>query len=257
MGKSGHFGTSKDGEKWKVVSVGSSSDLQNIVYGNGRYVLVGDNGLILYSSDLEVWERQLSISISSNLLDVIYVKDMFYIVGSPNTLLTSLDGVTWSSSTLSNELEINRISYYKNKFKLTGDTKSIAMSNDGVDWTVSALPSKANYVAHNDEEMIWGGENSSIGKHVDKAGYIIKPEDAISDIHIHSANYSHGLFILGSVNKIYIVLENNLFKLSNNDADYYSIDIPNRTIIGALVIDNILVALDTEGYMLQIPLYYT
>lgn len=71
------------------------NDLNAIAYGNGLFVAVGADGVIITSSNGESWEIQDS-GTSQSLFDVIWCGNQFVSVGKGGTILTSPDGITWT-----------------------------------------------------------------------------------------------------------------------------------------------------------------
>lgn len=63
-------------------------------YGNGRFVLVGSEGKVLWSEDAITWTQAQTPTLAE-LLDVIFVYGRFVAVGHPGHVLTSENGVDW------------------------------------------------------------------------------------------------------------------------------------------------------------------
>jgi hypothetical protein len=76
------------------------SDLKDITYdGRGTYVAVGDNGVILTSSDSKQWQLVKTL-VTTNLTAVATDGKQFVIVGEKGVILQSSDGKTWSRQTV-------------------------------------------------------------------------------------------------------------------------------------------------------------
>ena len=76
--------------------------IRDMTYGNGTWMLVGDNGEIKTSTDGIVWTSQTS-GTTENLNGVSYTDALtqFIVVGDNNTIIVSDDdGVTWTSKSL-------------------------------------------------------------------------------------------------------------------------------------------------------------
>lgn len=89
-----------NGSNWTpaVISGSAITDtLNNGVYANGRFVIVGNNGTLLSSTDGITWVQLTNSDITEvNLNNVSYDGTYFYAVGQKATILRSMDGVTWS-----------------------------------------------------------------------------------------------------------------------------------------------------------------
>lgn len=79
-----------------TMDIGVEANLRSIAYGNGIYVVVGDNGQIMTSSDSKHWDLRNS-RIAMNLHSVTFSNELqqFYAVGDSGYLLSSSDGIDW------------------------------------------------------------------------------------------------------------------------------------------------------------------
>jgi hypothetical protein len=102
--------TSADGLTWsaqKLTTTGGSSSalggtntlsagaLISIAYGNGTWVIVGTNGLILVSSDLKTWVSAKAVT-GNQLNGVAYGGGVWCAVGDSATVITSPDSLNWT-----------------------------------------------------------------------------------------------------------------------------------------------------------------
>ena len=97
VGKSGTILTSSDGTTWtnrRDTSV-TTEDLYGVTYANGTFVTVGDN-IILSSSDGTTWTSGSSVS-GDLFNTVNYGNGKFVAVGQSGIIYTSSDGITWTS----------------------------------------------------------------------------------------------------------------------------------------------------------------
>jgi hypothetical protein len=104
----GRLLSSADGVNWTAQTIASDTWLLSVTYNAGLWVVVGDKGTILYSSDMKTWSTASSGTTSR--LNGIYYADnlvtmsnnprtptpMFVAVGENGAYLTSPDGKTWS-----------------------------------------------------------------------------------------------------------------------------------------------------------------
>ncbi len=80
---------------WTQRSSPGTNDLFGVVFGNGQFVAVGDNGTILTSADSTNWIAQNS-GTASRLSTVRFLNGRFCVVGWDGVILTSTNGTAWN-----------------------------------------------------------------------------------------------------------------------------------------------------------------
>ena len=99
-----------------VISCKSSDDdITSSTSSTGLFVTVGDNGIILTSSDGISWTKRTS-GTTKNLYGVTYGNSTFVTVGDNGTILTSSDGTTWTSRTSNTSKDLYGVTYGNNTF---------------------------------------------------------------------------------------------------------------------------------------------
>jgi len=98
VGDNGIILTSSDGISWTKRTSGTTKNLYGVTYGNSTFVTVGDNGTILTSSDGTSWTKRTS-GTSEHLYEVTYGDGLFVTVGGNGDILTSSDGTSWTERT--------------------------------------------------------------------------------------------------------------------------------------------------------------
>ena len=96
-GENSEIWYSVNANNWNQATIlGPSADttLNHGVYALNTYVIVGDNGSVLYSSDGSLWERIAPIS-SNHLRRIIFDGTYFVVVGDNATILRSRNIVDW------------------------------------------------------------------------------------------------------------------------------------------------------------------
>ncbi|GAB3225123.1 hypothetical protein GCM10027423_61360 [Spirosoma arcticum] len=110
--------------------------LFDVAYGAGRYVTVGNNGLIQISGDGVTWTTQVAASQSAGaLIRVVYANGQFVAVGSSGHVSTSPDGLTWSSQVSGTTKSLSGLAYGGGRFIAVGDNGVAITSTDGITWT--------------------------------------------------------------------------------------------------------------------------
>ena len=121
VGNSGTVIKSSDGTTWsRVTATYTSPDngstvtpsiINDVTYGNGTFVVVNPNGIILTSSDVtSSWTKSTS-GTSNNLNGVTYGNSTFVTVGDSGTILTSSNGTSWFSRTSGTSNGLNGVIY--------------------------------------------------------------------------------------------------------------------------------------------------
>jgi len=121
-----------------VISCKSSDDdITSSTSSTGLFVTVGDNGIILTSSDGISWTKRTSVT-TNNLYGVTYGNSTFVTVGDNGTILTSSDnGTSWTNKRTSSVTTNNLygVTYANSTFVTVGDNATILTSSDGTTWT--------------------------------------------------------------------------------------------------------------------------
>ena len=79
----------------------ASIDFQGVACGNGRWVIVGESGTILSSSDGVEWAPEQNPAGTAKLDDIAFGNGVFVAIGSGNqVVLTSPDGKQWTKQPL-------------------------------------------------------------------------------------------------------------------------------------------------------------
>jgi hypothetical protein len=109
-------------------------NLHGVVYGAGKFVAVGSEGIIVTSADGKSWRPQDS-AISASLTSITYGGGKFVAVGSGGTVLTSPDGVAWSKQVSTTTGDLQSVAFGNGIFVAVGWELQILTSADGVSWT--------------------------------------------------------------------------------------------------------------------------
>jgi hypothetical protein len=99
VGDNGMELTSPDGTNWIQWNTATSNQLNDIIYANGQFIAVGNNGAMETSLSGTNWVLQNS-GTSASLSSVAYGNGAYVAVG-PNVIIASPDGATWSPATSS------------------------------------------------------------------------------------------------------------------------------------------------------------
>lgn len=194
---------------WKSESNIESNNLNSIVYGNGLYVTVGDNGTIYISEDGETWTKQSTDS-NANLIKVIHNKDTFIAIGNngdviraynrenlKGTILVSKDGEKWTNVcpdyilpediiwngkeyiTVGLSLKEHKPRLIEKDFEVFDTYGSIIKSSDGLNWKeVSEVKGGAEVFA-NVKGIAYNGKKYILIAGYDSSRYVFESTDLL------------------------------------------------------------------------------
>ena len=166
---------STDGVTWTDVSPVINVSLQGIGYGadfvnagdtnqtvveSPLFVVVGENGFILTSSNGVSWTQQTS-GTTVYISDVMYGNGYYVAVGNTR-ILRSSDGMAWSFVT--NSAYLYRAAYCSGVFKAAGKTGAIWTSTDGLNWTAetSGTTNDIRGISYAEDQFVAVGHNGTI-----------------------------------------------------------------------------------------------
>ena len=78
-----------DGDWWTQASSGTSERINDIAWGSDRFVAVGSDGTIVYSSDGITWNTATSNATSNDLRGIAWNGTRFVAVGLNGTIVVS------------------------------------------------------------------------------------------------------------------------------------------------------------------------
>ena len=117
----------------------TGSVLNDVAYGNGRYVAVGQAGGTVVSTDGINWTGYSS-GFAATLKAIGFGDGQFVAVGERaldgiGVVLTSPDGINWSQQLLPTTRPLYGLTYGGGRFLAVGGTGTILVSTDGRTWT--------------------------------------------------------------------------------------------------------------------------
>ncbi len=135
---SNRMATSLDGIAWQQLASIPEGNFTDITYGAGVYVLVGNNGEIYTSSDLQTWfledadldgwER------NTNLFGVTFTGDLFFAAGFSGLLMSSPDGTTWTRRDPPVSQFLYDAAYFGGAYWISGGGTNFMKTTDFIEW---------------------------------------------------------------------------------------------------------------------------
>ena len=151
------YSPTTDGLNWTSPYLGitNSITLNDIIYGGGRYVVVGSSGTVLTSADGITWASHTAGS--GNNTRVAYGNSIYVLVNATNTgaIYTSTDGATWTLRNTGSAATGTALAYVNNQFVLGHSTGALWTSSDGINWTsVTSLGASITNILWNGSSYI-------------------------------------------------------------------------------------------------------
>ena len=134
VGNDGIIITSNDGITWDNRTSGVAKVLRGIAYGNSKYVTVGFDGTVLTSSDSTSWTKQTEPTVN-DFFGLSYLNSKFIGVGESGMIMTSSDGITWDNKTSGSTEKFKEVSYGNGIYVAVATNGVIYTSSDTDSWT--------------------------------------------------------------------------------------------------------------------------
>jgi photosystem II stability/assembly factor-like uncharacterized protein len=143
-------GYSLDGVSWRTQNLPFIMRVAKAVYAKGKYVVVGDEGKVLFSEGGANWTMR-KLDTESDLVGVAYGAGVFVALSSDGTVFRSENGTRWSKtgsisdntllwSSLLDSVSFSGLAYVDGEFLALTSSGSILASEDGIDWALAYPP---------------------------------------------------------------------------------------------------------------------
>ena len=187
-----------------VSNVFRETTFYGITWGNGLFVAVGDNGLIVTSPDGFSWTAVENSTFDNlRISNVVFGNGMFVAVGDNGKISFSPDGFNWTAvtnSTFGNS-RINDIAYGNGLFVAVGNDNKIVLSSNGIVWRPeSNSPFNINdgiydIVFGNDKFVISSGRRLAVSS--DAINWTLSGTDYQYGFpYVYDMIFGNGLFLL-------------------------------------------------------------
>ncbi|HNC23132.1 MAG TPA: hypothetical protein PLU52_02920 [Opitutaceae bacterium] len=151
VGRGGAISCSPDGQNWTTAISGTTVELTDVVYGNGRFVVASYalNG-VLVSNDGRTWIRP-AIPPSYEWLRatrLAFGAGRFVVAGDSGYVASSTDGSVWSAGASGLTSIITDIAFGGDRFVAVTHTGESCYSTDGQHWIVGGPTATPSIIFH-------------------------------------------------------------------------------------------------------------
>jgi len=139
---------------------GTTNSLWGVAWSGTQFVAVGDNGIILTSTDGITWTSRTSGTTQHLFGGVAWSGTQFVAVGISGIILTSPDGIVWTTRTSGTGLPLDGVNWSGTQFVAVGGGGAdgiILTSPDGITWTRQASGTTNRLFG-----VVWSGTQSVI-----------------------------------------------------------------------------------------------
>ncbi len=146
--------SSFDGIQWTARESNTLYPLNKVVFGNGTFVAIGENGIVLTSPDGISWTIRTPISFQLN--DIAFGNGIFVGVGNDGTIVTSSNGIYWNEEISDTTVSLNAVMYENEVFVAVGGI--VTVSSDGMHWNeISDSNYTFNTIAYGNNTYVAAG----------------------------------------------------------------------------------------------------
>ena len=136
VGERGMLLTSSDGIDWTIRGGGTPNNLRGITRAPSGFVAVGNEGTVWSSANGFGWTNRGSIT-AHNLRAIAYGNETLVAAGEGNPIFTSRDGLVWTSQSAPPG-DCYGLHYGNGNFVALGDAGVIRVSSNGVNWVAAS-----------------------------------------------------------------------------------------------------------------------
>ncbi len=154
-----NFAFSKDGRAWFRSALPEAGYLNWVIYGNGIYVMVADQG-IYWASDPFSWQKASTPELTAQFSQIAFGNGVFIAIGS-GRYFRSTDGKNWTEISSGGVTSLTAVVWADDKFIALGNGNQVLTSTDGNQWSqigTTNLSFPFDLVYHDGE--IWATRNS-------------------------------------------------------------------------------------------------
>ncbi len=130
----------EDGVAWQEIAVGDNFENRDLVFDDGTFYAVGAAGRLRQSTDGLNWNTMQIPGVDRTLQSIAFGADAAVIVGDNGLILRSTDGEVWSDHSIQNGWNLRRVRWLDGLFVAVGDNRTVLLSTDGITWNPAPVP---------------------------------------------------------------------------------------------------------------------
>jgi len=202
-GDDGGIYTSGDAMNWTNNSLlPTTHDLHELVFGNGRFIAFAASRDLVYHSTNGVNWVSNQTALVSQVTCARFINGRFTAVGNNGTILFSDDGLNWFGTNAPTTDALNTLTYGKGRY-VVGSYFSTGYSMDGTNWTIQPAPMQVYDIQFIDGWFVAIG--NSYGMMVSRDGINWKSVDdpALTSFALSSMAYGNGVIVAGGYLSLY------------------------------------------------------
>lgn len=209
-------------DNWTTRTSGTTSTINALIYGGGKYVYAGDGGVLATSTDGITWAAQSSGTIAK-INKLTYANGLYILAGPGGLLNTSTDAVTWTVRTSGTTSEINALAYGASIY-VYGGANTLGTSTNGITWTSRTPPSTfCGALTYGAGIFVYGG----------LSGFIATSTDAITWT-TRTSPFGSQMRGLIYANNLFIGVDNGTLATSTNGITWTTQTTSGNTFLGGL-----------------------
>jgi len=200
-----HFGIEQNGLIPSSQTSGTSEDLNEVTYGAGLWVAVGNNDTILTSLDGKVWTARTSGTSGEDFDGIHFANGIFVAGGDSGIILTSSNGIDWSESAGAGDRSgIFDVAYGSGLWIASSFSGEVYKSSDsGISWSSDNVGIAQDCLCITYGNGVWvvGSQEGNLSVSSD-GGSSWTPKSAPVEQDYYDGIYADGFFLLVGIGSI-------------------------------------------------------
>ena len=194
VGNNGLLSTSTDGMNWVDRDSETQRYLIGVTNGGGLFIVAGYNGTILTSGAGKNWTERSS-GTTTHLRTAGYGSGLWLVSGNSGEVHTSPDGINWTARSSGTSQTIYGTHYANGLHLLLGSSGTIVSSPDAINWTVRSSGSTAKFkdAAYGNSTWVVAGNGGAVVTSSDGINWTTQTSGTTENI--FSVTYEAGTFV--------------------------------------------------------------
>ena len=134
--------------------------INSVAYGDGKWVVVGDNGSLSSSTNTNDWTAIDAKFDSTNIFDIHYANSVWFAVGASGKARTSSNLISWSSRNVKIKSDLNTVHYSTPAWIVAGVGGKASRSTNLTSWKVTDVKFGDNTV----NQIRWQNKWLAVGQ---------------------------------------------------------------------------------------------